>query len=84
MNMVGRRLRNLGARDFLKANQRQANDDDREDGLYYSHSCPFLTHYMSFWGREFYSRAGAASSFSDEPLADLMSAGFIALPNTAI
>ena len=73
MNVAGRWLGSLGERDFLKANQRQTNDDDRNDRLYnsHSHSRPFLTHYMSFLGREFYSRAGAASSFSNESVADL-------------
>jgi hypothetical protein len=39
---------------------------------------------MYFSGREFYSRTGAASSFSNEPFGEQIVAGFIALLNPAI
>ena len=84
MNMVGRRLRSLGARDFLKANQHQADDDDRNDGLYYSHSCPFLTDHKYFREGDSTAVQAPLQAFSNESVADLIFAGFIEILDTAI
>src|SRR5207253_5079754 len=59
-------------------------DDDRNDGLYYSHSCPFLTDHKYFREGDSTAVQAPLQAFSNESVADLIFAGFIEILDTAI